>query len=361
MSPIHLNIPHSFDGIGYTRDKNSLPLEIIPTTVPFPGDGEVLIHAYSSSLNALEYKLALLNFFGRNPPVILGFDLSGVVVAVGSGVNNVVVGDEVMAMADSNKDGAWAIGGTGGYALARSYLTVKKTDDLTFDEAAALPICFLAAYMGVYSHIKKGDTVFIPGGAGGVGHLAIQMAANALGAKKVISSGGSPQSLALAASHGANEVFNYRTANTSDTIMALTDGEGADLVFDATYNEASFVETAKSVKTGGKWVVLGVGPGKTARSAETESPVKAILASRHAHYFNANILNHFTDTSFQTPEIKAALSLGLDLAIKWYREGKVRPWIGKRIEGTLTDVNRELLNIKEGRGAPGKTVVTLKR
>jgi NADPH:quinone reductase-like Zn-dependent oxidoreductase len=72
---------------------------------------QVLIHAYGSSLNPLEYKLALLNFFERTPPVILGFDLAGIVAAKGANVKTVSVGDEVMAMADSNKDGGWATGG----------------------------------------------------------------------------------------------------------------------------------------------------------------------------------------------------------------------------------------------------------
>jgi NADPH:quinone reductase-like Zn-dependent oxidoreductase len=65
----------------------------------------------SASLNPLEYKLAELNFLGRTPPVILGLDLSGIVVATGSAVRGVAVGDAVVAMADLNGDGGWvAIG-----------------------------------------------------------------------------------------------------------------------------------------------------------------------------------------------------------------------------------------------------------
>src|ERR1700722_10784826 len=114
-----LPLPSHFDGVGYTKDKNSLPLESIRVPVPRPSANQVLIHVYSSSLNPLEYKLAQLNFFGRTPPVILGFDLSGVVAAIGTNVTKVAVGDEVMAMADSNKDGGCATGGKGGYAIAR--------------------------------------------------------------------------------------------------------------------------------------------------------------------------------------------------------------------------------------------------
>jgi NADPH:quinone reductase-like Zn-dependent oxidoreductase len=77
-------------------------------------------------------------FLGSDPPVILGFDLAGIVVAVGDAVTKLSVGDEVMAMANSNKDGGRAAGGDGGYAVARDYLTIAKSSSLSFAEAAVL-------------------------------------------------------------------------------------------------------------------------------------------------------------------------------------------------------------------------------
>jgi NADPH:quinone reductase-like Zn-dependent oxidoreductase len=355
-----LPIPSYFDGVGYTRDKNSLPLESIRVPVPQASANQVLIHVYGSSLNPLEYKLALLNFFGRIPPVILGFDLSGVVAAIGANVRNIAVGDEVMAMADSNKDGGWATGGDGGYAIARDYLTVKKSSSLTFDEAAVLPLCFLSAYIGIYPHLRPGDTIYIPGGAGGVGHLAIQMAARALEAGSVISSGSKPDSIALAKKFGADHVFNYRTEDTAAKVNEFTDGKGVDLVFDATYSEAGFAESAKTVKTGGKWVVLGVGPGKTSRTAQSESPVDSILAERRAKHINANLLRYTTEAGFQTPESNLFLENGMKLAIQWTDQGKVKPFIGKTINGTVEEINRELNELRDGRGGSGKVAVRLK-
>ena len=156
-------------------------------TKPAPAADQVLIRVAASSLNPLEYKLADLNFMGRTPPVVLGLDLAGVVVAVGHGVSGVAVGDAVAAMADLNGDGGWVArggsGGEGGYAVARQFLTVRKPPSLSFRDAAALPMCFLSAFASLYRAVQAGDTIYIPGGGGGVGHLAVQMAARALGGR----------------------------------------------------------------------------------------------------------------------------------------------------------------------------------
>src|SRR5271154_2892087 len=136
-------IPETFPGVGYTRDRAGLPLEAVRVPVRQPAADEVLIRVAASSLNPLEYKLADLNFMGRTPPVVLGLDLPGIVVAAGPDVRGVAVGDAVAAMADLNGDGGWVAtersGGEGGYAVARQFLTVRKPGSLSFRDAAALP------------------------------------------------------------------------------------------------------------------------------------------------------------------------------------------------------------------------------
>ena len=358
-------IPETFLGVGYTRDRAGLPLEAVRVPVSRPAAEQVLIRMTASSLNPVEYKLADLNFMGRTPPVALGLDLAGVVVAVGDGVGGVAVGDAVAAMADLNGDGGWVAtgetGGDGGYALAHQFLTVAKPPSVSFRDAAALPMAFLSAFAGLYPVVRAGDTVYIPGGGGGVGHFAVQMAARALGAGLVISSGSTPQSIALARQSGAHHVFDYKRDDIAAEIAKLTGGRGVDLVFDATYSERGFVESAKTVRRGGNWIVLGVGPGKTTRLAETHSPVDDILAERGAKHVNVNLLRYFSEPAALDDEARAFLKRGMVLAMEWAAQGLVVPHIGQTIDSTVEAINAGLQSLKAGHGVVGKVAVVVDR
>jgi NADPH:quinone reductase-like Zn-dependent oxidoreductase len=358
-----LAIPETFPGVGYTKEKAGLPLEAVRVPVPQPEADQVLIRVAASSLNPLEYKLADLNFFGRTPPVVLGLDLSGIVVAIGSAVHDIAVGDSVVAMADLNGDGGWVAGGgdEGGYALAREFLTVRKPKSLNFLQGAALPMCFLSAFAALSGTVRVGDTVYVPGGGGGVGHLAVQMAARVLEARLVISSGSTPQSIALARQSGAHHVFDYKRDDISAEIAKLTGGRGVDVVFDATYSEAGFVETAKTVRAGGSWAVLGVGPGKTTRLVETESPVDSILAERGARHINVNILRYFSNPAILDDKAKAFLQRGMTLAMECAVQGRVVPHIGRTIDSAVETINAGLQSLKSSRSTLGKVAVIVDR
>jgi threonine dehydrogenase-like Zn-dependent dehydrogenase len=141
------------------------------------------------------------------------------------------------------------------------------------------------------------------------------MAARVLGAGLVISSNSTPQSMALAPQSGAHYVLDYKRDDIAAEILKLAGGRGAGFVFDATYSEAGFVETAKTVRQGGSWIVLGVGPGKTTRIVQTESPVDSILAERGARHINVNILRYFSEPANLHDAAKAFLKRGMTLAV----------------------------------------------
>jgi len=268
-------------------------------------------------------------------------------------------------MADLYGDGGWVAtgrsGGEGGYAVARQFLTVRKPRPLSFRDAAALPMCFLSAFAALYGAVQAGDTVYIPGGGGGVGHLTVQMAARVLGAGPVISSGSTPASIALARQSGAHHVFDYKRDDVAAKIAELTGGRGVDLVFDATYSEAGFVETAKTVRQSGSWVVLGVGPGKTTRLVETHHPVDSILAERGAKYVNINLLRYFSEPATLDREAETFLARGMALATEWATHGLVVPHVSQTIDSTVEAINAGLQSLKAGRGTLGKVAVIVDR
>ena len=356
MSTCDPALPDHFRAIGYTRAPNGLPLESFDRPMPKPATGELLVHAVSSSLNPLDYKLAELNFLGRTPPVALGFDFAGIVVACGDGADAYNIGDPVFGMVPSNRDGAWAAGGAGGYVVVPDFMTALKPNNLSFVDAGTIGVCFLSAYLAFADTLNSGATVYIPGGGGGVGHLAIQKA-NALGARTVISSGGSPQSRALAASSGADHVFDYKNDDIAAEIVRLTDGRGVDVVFDATYSEDSFVATSAMVRPGGSWVVLGVGPGKTSRRAETESPVAGILAAKGARLVNVNLLRYFSESGALNPDAKALLGRAIRDAAATAEAGTVLPHVSATIPSDVGAINAALQEMKAGRGSLGKIAV----
>jgi NADPH:quinone reductase-like Zn-dependent oxidoreductase len=316
----------------------------------------MLVHIVSSSLNPLDYKLADLNFLGRMPPVVLGFDFAGIVVARGDAVKTFDIGDTVFGMVPSNRDGVWASGGAGGYALVPDFMTALKPERLSFVEAGTLGVCFLSAYVALADTLDPSATVYIPGGGGGVGHLAIQKA-KALGARTIISSGGNARSRALASASGADHVFDYRNDDIAAEVARLTHGQGADLVFDATYNEDSFVATSNLVRPGGRWVVLGVGPGKTSRLAETESPVASILAAKNAQLVNVNLLRYFSDPGALDDEAKALLGRAIRDAAATAQAGTVRSHVSESIPSEVNAINAALVDMKAGRRSLGKIAV----
>lgn len=166
-------------------------LQMVEWPVAEPKQGEVGIRVKAVSFNPVEYKLRQGRFGGRLP-AILGRDLSGVVEAVGPGVEDLAVGDEVYAY----------LGGpasNGSYAERVSVpieFVSRKPSNLSFAEAAAVPLVGLTAYESVVvrARIQEGEAVFVAGGSGGVGSMALQLARH-LGADPLITTAGSDRSV----------------------------------------------------------------------------------------------------------------------------------------------------------------------
>jgi NADPH:quinone reductase-like Zn-dependent oxidoreductase len=177
---------------------------------PEPQSGQVRIKVRAASVNPVDWKMASRAAAGTQ--LIPGRDLSGVIDAVGSGVNRWKVGDEVIAV---------AVGGSyAEYALAAATAVAQKPTTMPFDEAAGIPIVGETAWRAIVTvgDVQKGQRVLIHGGAGGVGSSAVQIA-KARGAHVIATA--SPRNHEYLRSIGADELIDYNTVRFEDRVKDL--------------------------------------------------------------------------------------------------------------------------------------------
>lgn len=175
-------------------------LEEAEVTLPELSEHQVMVKEYATSINPIDWKLRegyLKQMFDWPFPIILGWDVAGVITEVGSQVKDWQVGDKVFA----------------------------RPETISFEEAAAVPLAGLTAWQALFDHghLKEGETVLIHAGAGGVGTYAIQLAKDA-GAHVITTA--SEKNHALLKKIGADEVIDYHTTNFAEVLADI------DLVFD---------------------------------------------------------------------------------------------------------------------------------
>jgi NADPH2:quinone reductase len=196
---------------------------------PEPAPGQVLVRIKASGVNPLDIKIRRGEAaHAKQPlPAILGLDMAGVVESVGDSVNAFNVGDEVYGVT----------GGVGGlqgslaeFAAVDADLLAKKPSNLTMRQAAALPLSFITAWEGLVDRagVHAGQKVLIHAGAGGVGHVAVQIA-HAMGADVFATV--SPEKREFAERFGAKPI-DYRSTTVEEYVGACTGGEGFDIVYD---------------------------------------------------------------------------------------------------------------------------------
>ncbi|WP_062989341.1 NADP-dependent oxidoreductase [Nocardia anaemiae] len=192
-------------------------LEIVEVDRPSAGPGEVLVRVAATGMNAADWKLrsGLVRKLG-DPPFTLGFDVSGIVEQVGAGVEQFRVGDEVYGMVFTRS------GGYAEYVVAQADFLAPKPAMLDHIHAAGVPTAVLTAWQGL-TEVVAGQRVLVHAAAGGVGHLAVQIAKDR-GAYVI--------GTARAANHeflreiGADEAIDYTTSDFADTVHEV------DVVFD---------------------------------------------------------------------------------------------------------------------------------
>lgn len=202
--------------------------ELCDVTKPVPGTGQVLVRVHATSINPLDYQVRRGDYPDLVPlPAISGHDVSGVVEEVGPGVTAFAAGDEVWYTPQ-------IFDGSGSYAeyhVAAQNIVGKKPASLSHLEAASLSLVGGTAWeaLTVRAALKVGESILIHGGAGGVGHVAIQLA-KAIGARVFTTV--REANFEFVRSMGADVIIDYEKEDYVDAINRETDGGGVDVVFD---------------------------------------------------------------------------------------------------------------------------------
>lgn len=222
-------------------------LELKEVEKPFYNDDQVLVKMRAAGINPVDTKIRA-GSSGMcakiSLPVILGFDLSGTIEAVGKNVQEFKIGDRVMGCV-----GFPGLGKTyADYVMAEPVHLTLMPENIDFEEAAAVPLAGLTAYQAIHDHlqVKSGQRILIQAAAGGVGHLAVQFA-NLAGAS--VSGTASEENLDFLRELGVDQPIDYKKTKFEDAVDEL------DAAVDAMGGEILY-RTLRSVKKGGRVVCL---------------------------------------------------------------------------------------------------------
>ncbi len=216
-------------------------------------DREILVRLHAAGVNPIDTKLRKRGtFYPDQMPAILGCDGAGVVESVGSNVQRFRVGDEVYFCCGGL--GA-TLGNYAEMAVVDERFVARKPASLSFAEAAAAPLVLITAWEALYDRgrLEAGQRVLIHGGAGGVGHVAIQLAK--LKRADVCTTVGSQEKARLVRQLGADNSIFYKQTNFVEAALDWTAGEGVDLAFD-TVGGKTFYDTFPAVRVYGDVVTI---------------------------------------------------------------------------------------------------------
>ena len=307
---------------------------------PVAGPGQVLVEIAASGVNPLDTKIrAGAAAHARHPlPAVLGMDLAGVVRAVGAGVDRFRVGDEVHGLTGGV---AGLQGSLAQFAAVDADLLAHKPANLSMREAAALPLIVITAWEGLVdrAHVQAGHQVLVHGGAGGVGHVAVQIA-KAFGAE--VWATVSPAQFEIARRFGATPI-DHTTSTVDDYVAQHTGGLGFDVIYDTVGGpvlDASF----RAARTYGGHVVSALGWGTHAL---------APLSFRAATYSGV-----FTLLPMLTGQGRARHGQILEQAAKLVEGGRLAPRMDER-RYTLATALEAHDEVAAGR-ARGKIVVDVR-
>ena len=272
-----MTIPDTMKAVVVTELGGPEVLEYGDNPVPRPAEGEVLVKMEAIGVNYAEIQQRK-HGHGNTPPFILGRDGCGEVMALGPGVAGISEGERVAFRATVS--GCYAE-----YSIAKANGIWRVPYDVSSELAAALQVAGMTAHYlthDVYA-VGPGDTCLVHAGAGGVGHLLIQIA-KAKGAR-VLTTVGTEEKAEIARNYGADEVIFYDTEDLPARVAELTGGKGCNVVYDAV-GKTTIEDSIKCAGLQGTVANFGDASGPT-------PPIEPRWLIGNAVYFTRLMLNSF--------------------------------------------------------------------
>lgn len=302
---------------------------------PVAGNGQVLIDVAAAGINFPDVLAIAGKYQVKTPtPFVPGNEAAGVVCGVGEGVTRYSVGDEVI------------INSTGGAFAEKCVADQNKTmhlpDGLNFEQGAGFTVTYGTSYHALRqsADLQAGETLLVLGAAGGVGITAVEIA-KAMGAR-VIAAASSDEKLEFAKEAGADDVINYSTQPLKETVKEMTDGKGADVVYDPVGGELTD-QAFRATAWHGRYLVIGFASGDIPRFQANIALLK-----------EASIVGVWWGTwAAKNPQLQAQ---NMQELTTWIKQGTLTPRVTESFE--LQDFARAFAAITERR-ARGKVILRL--
>jgi NADPH2:quinone reductase len=330
-----------------------LRLEEVPT--PEPGPGEVLVRtqAVPLNLNDLERIAGGPVMVPVEHPIVPGMEVMGVVEAAGDGAE-ALVGQRVVATTKQ------ACGGWAEAVVCPAVSTFPVPDAIALPDAAAFYFPFHLAWLGLVdrAHLMPGESVLVHAAAGGSGSAAVQLAKH-LGAR-VFATVGSAEKAAVVRDLGADVVIDRTLDAFEDVVLAETDGEGVDVVFD-NVGEAVFEASLKATAYDGRYLMMGFASNKAVADEPFVVPRRVALSNiklcgvlfAYAPDDIRGLVKQAMGWNFASAERGAAIHREVVALVE---QGAVRPLVGSTV--AFEDLPAAMEALAAGRTI-GRTIALL--
>lgn len=308
-----------------------LRLEDIP--VPEPGPGQVRVAVRACGVNFAD-SLLLAGRYQTKPPLPFGpgLEIAGDIDALGPGVEGIEVGDRVIGMPGH--------GGFAEYVLVPVATCVPMSAKMDYETAAAFPVAYSTSHVGLdhKAHLAAGEVLLVHGAAGGVGLTAVEIG-KAMGAT-VVATASSRAKLEIAASKGADHLIDYAKEDIRERVKALTDGRGADVVYDPVGGEA-FDASLRAINFEGRILVIGFASGDV-----PQIPANILLV-KNVDVLGLNVGAYHT----RRPEV---IARSFKTLMAWFDEGRIAPVVSEVLP---LEKAADAIALLTARKAVGKVVV----